>query len=249
LELTEREHTIINFLTEKGSVSVSDLSSSLDVSEVTIRSDLSDLEFKGFLSRTHGGAVPFIHPHIIERQNLAVEEKSRIAKAAAALVEDNDTIMIEAGTTAALIPRYLTGKRDIRVITNSVMAFNAARSNPALKITVTGGEYSNSTDSFIGYTAEDAIRRFNVKYAFIGTDGFSIKAGITTHYEQAAQIIRVMREKASKVILVSDSSKYDKIGVVSILPLSSIDLIITDSKLFPDAIKSIQNSGCKIEVY
>ena len=239
-ELSEREHTILNRLMVQGAVSVAHLSSELEVSEVTIRSDLSSLEERGLLSRTHGGALPSIHPHIFQRQNMNIEEKHRIAKAAAGLVEDGDAIMIEAGTTTSLLPRYLVGKRDILIITNSVPAFESAKSNPALKITLVGGEFRDSTDSFVGRITLDTIRRFNVRCAFVGTDGFSLKSGITTHLIEGGDVISVMREQAENLVLLADSSKYGKTGVVTILPLSQINTLITDTGL-PDAAKEELN--------
>lgn len=235
-ELSEREHTILNRLMVQGAVSVAHLSSELEVSEVTIRSDLSSLEERGLLSRTHGGALPSIHPHIFQRQNMNIEEKHRIAKAAADLVEDGDAIMIEAGTTTSLLPRYLAGKRDILIITNSVPAFESAKSNPALRITLVGGEFRDSTDSFVGRITLDTIRRFNVRCAFVGTDGFSLKSGITTHLIEGGDVISVMREQAENLVLLADSSKYGKTGVVTILPLAQINTLITDTGL-PDAAK------------
>ena len=235
-ELSEREHSILNRLMVQGAVSVADLSSELEVSEVTIRSDLSSLEERGLLSRTHGGALPSIHPHIFQRQNMNIEEKHRIAKAAAGLVEDGDAIMIEAGTTTSLLPRYLAGKRDILIITNSILAFESAKSNPALKITLVGGEFRDSTDSFVGRIMFDTIRRFNVRCAFVGTDGFSLKSGITTHLIEGGDVISVMRERAENLVLLADSSKYGKTGIVTILPLSQINTLITDTGL-SDAVK------------
>jgi len=235
-ELSEREHSILNRLMVQGAVSVADLSSELEVSEVTIRSDLSSLEERGLLSRTHGGALPSIHPHIFQRQNMNIEEKHRIAKAAAGLVEDGDAIMIEAGTTTSLLPRYLAGKRDILIITNSIPAFESAKSNPALKITLVGGEFRDSTDSFVGRITLDTIRRFNVRCAFVGTDGFSLKSGITTHLIEGGDVISVMRERAENLVLLADSSKYGKTGIVTILPLSQINTLITDTGL-SDAVK------------
>lgn len=239
-ELSEREHSILNRLMVQGAVSVADLSSELEVSEVTIRSDLSSLEERGLLSRTHGGALPSIHPHIFQRQNMNIEEKHRIAKAAADLVEDGDAIMIEAGTTTSLLPRYLAGKRDILIITNSIPAFESAKSNPALKITLVGGEFRDSTDSFVGRITLDTIRRFNVRCAFVGTDGFSLKSGITTHLIEGGDVISVMRERAENLVLLADSSKYGKTGIVTILPLSQINTLITDTGL-PDAAKEELN--------
>jgi DeoR family galactitol utilization operon repressor len=202
----------------------------LAVSEVTIRSDLKNMEERGLLSRVHGGAVPSVHPHIQERRNLRLEEKQLIARAAAALVQHGDTIMIEAGTTTALVCRYLSGRRDVHVITNSALAFSAAKTNPALKITLCGGEYRSSTESFVGPIAEETIRRFNVRFAFIGTDGFA-KQGITTNLLEGGEVIKVMKERAEEVILLADSSKFNRAGPVTIMPLSSIGGIITDSRI------------------
>jgi DeoR family galactitol utilization operon repressor len=234
-ETSERERAIINSLLEKGSVTVADLSRDLAVSEVTIRSDLNSLEKRGLLSRVHGGAVPALHPHILERQNLMLEEKQSIARAAAGLVRNGDTIMIEAGTTLALVCRYLGAKRDIHVITNSALAFNGAKNNLALKITLCGGEFRSSTESFVGPIAVETIRRFNVKIAFIGTDGFSARNGITTHLLEGGEIIKVMREQARQTILLTDSTKYGRAGPVTIMPLSGADGIITDSRISGEA--------------
>ncbi|MDR0399342.1 MAG: DeoR/GlpR family DNA-binding transcription regulator [Treponema sp.] len=230
-ETSERERVIINSLLERGSITVADLSRDLAVSEVTIRSDLKGLEKRGFLSRVHGGAVPALHPHILERQNLRLEEKQDIARAAAALVRDGDTIMIEAGTTPALICRYLGARRDIHLITNSALAFNTAKNNPLLKITLCGGEFRSSTESFIGPIAVETIRRFNVKIAFVGTDGFSARNGITTHLLEGGEIIKVMKEQARRTVLLADSTKYGRAGPVSIMPLSGADGIITDPRI------------------
>jgi DeoR family galactitol utilization operon repressor len=235
VEAAEREQAIINSLLERGSITVAGLSRDLAVSEVTIRSDLNSLEKRGLLSRVHGGAVPSVHPHILERQNLRVEEKQNIAKAAADLVQNGDTIMIEAGTTPALVCRYLGGKRDVHVITNSVLAFSAAKNNPALKITLCGGEFRSSTESFVGTIAVETIRRFNVKIAFVGTDGFGARNGITTHLLEGGEVIKVMKERARQTILLTDSTKYGSAGPVTIMPLSEADGIITDPQIPPEA--------------
>jgi DeoR family galactitol utilization operon repressor len=241
MEATEREHYIIDSLLEKGSISVADLSRSLDVSEVTIRSDLNALEKRGVLSRVHGGAVPSIHPHILERQNLRTEEKLAIARAAAALVEDGDTIMVEAGTTPALLCRFLGGKRDVHVITNSVLAFTAAKTNRDLKITLAGGEFRAATESFVGPIARETIQRFNVRFAFIGSDGFSAARGITTRLLEGGEIIKVMKDKARETVLLADSTKFGQAGLATILPLSGLDAIITDAHIPANAAAAIKS--------
>ncbi|MBQ7366507.1 MAG: DeoR/GlpR transcriptional regulator [Spirochaetaceae bacterium] len=245
-DLSDREKQILNLLMEQGTVTVVELSKLLSVSEVTIRSDLRNLEERSLLNRIHGGAVPSVHPNIVERQNLLVETKQRIAKAAADLVQDGDTIMIEAGTTTAMIPRYLFGKRDIHIITNSILAFTAAKSNPSIKLTVTGGEFRNSTESFVGSVAAEALKYFNVRLAFVGTDGFSLERGITTHLMEAGDIIKVMQQKAEQTVLLADSTKWGKMGAVSILPLKSASILITDKNLSLQAMEELAETNIRL---
>lgn len=235
LELTERESLILDMLARDGTLAVSALSKTLGVSEVTIRSDLKNLEEKGFINRTRGGAYPSFHKDILERQRLNMEEKNRIARAAAEAVQDGDRIMIEAGTTTALIVRYLTGRRGVQIVTNSTLVFSYARLNPALNIILTGGIFRKETESLVGPVALRAIADFNVRLAFVGTDGFSLERGMTTQLVEGAEIVKAMRNQADETWLVADSSKYGKTGFVSVLPLSEVDGIITDERLDPAA--------------
>jgi DeoR family galactitol utilization operon repressor len=246
--LSERERLILDKLSQLGSISVSDLASELQLSEVTIRSDLKDLEEKGWLQRTRGGAAPAYHRDILERQRLHIEEKHAIARAAAELVQDGDVIMIEAGTTTALIARYLVGKRDVHIVTNSTLVFSYARMNPALQITMTGGEFRRPTESLVGPIALETISQLNVRLAFVGTDGFSLHRGMTTHLVEGGEIVKAMKAHAEQTILVADSSKYGKVGFVSVLPLQEVALIITDKNLGPQALGELQEASISVQV-
>lgn len=248
LEPTERESLMLDMLAKEGSLSVAALSRELNVSEVTIRSDLKNLEEKGFVNRTRGGAYPSFHKDILERQRLNVEEKNRIARAAAEFVHDGDRIMIEAGTTTALIVRYLTGKRGVQVVTNSTLVFSYARLNPALNILLTGGFFRKETESLVGPVALKAISDFNVRIAFVGTDGFSIERGMTTQLVEGAEIVKAMKERAEATWLVADSSKYGKTGFVSVLSLSEVDGIITDSRIEEDALRIMSEAALNVRV-
>lgn len=245
-ELIDRERTILRLLSERGSLSVSLLSRELGVSEVTVRSDLKGLEEKGFLTRTRGGAAPAFHQSIIERQGLMIEEKNRIASMAAELVRDGDRIMIEAGTTTALIVRYLFGKRDVQIVTNSTLVFSYARLNPALQITMTGGEFRRETEAMVGPVALKTIAGFNVRLAFVGTDGFSLARGMTTQLVEGAEIVKAMRDQADETWLVADSSKYGKSGFVSVLSLTEVDGIITDTSLAADAARELGEASISV---
>jgi DeoR family galactitol utilization operon repressor len=246
-ELNEREKVILNKLSSDGSVLVADLAKDMSLSEVTIRNDLKNLELKGWINRVRGGAAPSIHQEILERQKIHTEEKNAIARAAAELVRDGDVIMIEAGTTTALIAKYLTGKRDIHVVTNSTLVFSYARMNPNLQITMTGGDFRRSTESMVGPIALQTLDKLNVRIAFVGTDGFTLERGITTHIMEGAEIVKVMKKHSETTVLVADSSKYGKVGFSEILPLSDMDLILTDSALTDSALQELSEAGIKVE--
>jgi len=239
----DREQTILKLLSERGSLSVSNLSRELGVSEVTVRSDLKELEERGYLSRSRGGAYPAMHQSIIEKQLLKVDEKNRIAKAAADLVRDGDSIMIEAGTTTALVARYLIGKRDVHVVTNSTLVFSYARLNPAIQITLTGGEFRRETESMVGPVALRTLAGLNVRLAFVGTDGFSLEKGMTTQLFEGGAIVKAMKDCAEMTYLLADSSKYGKTGFVNVLKLSEVGGVITDTGLGEEAARALSEAS------
>ena len=247
IELNDRERIILDKLAADGSVSVGTLSRDLGLSEVTIRGDLRELEDKGWINRKRGIATASMHRNILERQRIFSEQKNTIAKAAAKLVNDGDVIMIEAGTTTALIARYLTDKNDIHIVTNSTLVFSYARMNPNLQITMVGGEFRRSTESMVGPIALETIGRINVRLAFVGTDGFSIERGMTTHLVEGAEIVKIMKARAQTTVLVADSSKYGKFGFINVLPLAAMDLILTDNDLDNKAEEQLLEAGINIK--
>jgi DeoR family galactitol utilization operon repressor len=245
--LTERERIILNKLSDEGSLSVSRLADDLGLSEVTIRAGLKGLEENGWINRTRGGASPSMHRDILDRMKTRQEQKNAIARAAAELVRDGDVIMIEAGTTTALIAKYLTGKRDIHIVTNSTLVFSYARMSPSLQITMTGGEFRRPTESLVGPIALGTIGTLYVRLAFVGTDGFTPERGMTTHLMEGAEIVKAMKAHSETAVLVADSSKYGKIGFSSVLPLSAMDLILTDSGLGDEAFRELGEAGIAVE--
>ena len=245
-ELSEREKIILDRLSADGSVSVGGLAKDLGLSEVTIRGDFKVLEEKGWINRKRGGAAPALHRDILERQRVYPEQKNAIARAAADLVRDGDVVMIEAGTTTALIARYLAGKRDIHVVTNSTLVFSYARMNPSLQITMTGGEFRRATESMVGPIALETIARLNVRLAFVGTDGFTLERGMTTHLMEGAEIVKAMKAHAETTVLTADSSKYGKIGFSHVLPLSAMNLILTDENLTDRAEADLREAGINV---
>ncbi|MDC7125993.1 MAG: DeoR/GlpR family DNA-binding transcription regulator [Spirochaetales bacterium] len=245
--LTERERKILSILTDNTNTSVASIAEAIQVSKVTLRSDLSSLEEKGFIVRTHGGALPVFHNNIIESSRKNQDEKVRIAKAAAKYINDGDTIMIEAGTTTALIAKYLLGKRDLHVVTNSTLIIPYARINPQIHLTVVGGEFRPTTESLVGPITLRELEEFRVKKAFLGTDGFTLERGTSAHLSEGAEVNKRMAMQAEERFLVADSSKYGQSGFARSLNLEQYSRIITDSNMEDNVVSMLEEAGLKIE--
>jgi len=228
---TERREVILEMLVEDSSVGVSDLAKRLGVTVVTARADLAALEEEGLLVRTHGGAVPAQHPKIMERMQAGKGIKGAIAKAAAAMIQNGDTVIISAGTTTALIAKYLLGKRGVHIVTNNTLLLAYARTNPQLRVTLVGGEFRPEEEGVVGPMALIALDQFHVSKAFIGIDGASVKQGFTAHFVESADLVRKMAEQADEIIVLSDSGKFGKPGFARILPFGGVDALVTDNEL------------------
>lgn len=240
IERADRESEIMSRLSDDGALTVSSLAVELGVSEVTIRGDLRSLEQQGMLVRTRGGARPATLQTILQREHSNVDAKQRIAAAAAAMIRDEDNVMIEAGTSTAMIVRYLSARRGVQVVTNSALVFLNARPNPGLSVILTGGVFRRESESFVGPLAERAISDFNARIAFLGTDGFSAERGLTTRFVEGGQVASLMRDRAEETWLIADSSKFGQAGFVSFLPLAGITGIITDSGIPAGAVAALE---------
>lgn len=245
-QLNDREQQILTALVQDPNRSVTDLAGDLSVSTVTMRAYLNSLSEKGYLYRVRGGAIPTLHPEIIDREQKHQDEKRAIARAAAEMVHDGDTIMIEAGTTTAMVARFLLGRRDVSIVTNNTLALAHTRGNPGVRLQVVGGEFRPATESIVGPVALDHLQRFHVRIAFVGTDGFSVGRGLSTHLVESAEIVKQMARQADRTIVLADSGKYNCNGFVEVLPLELVSAIITDSKLTDEAAAELQEAGPEI---
>lgn len=243
---SERKGVILELLMEEGSVSVSELAKCLGVTVVTARADLATLEEEGLLVRTHGGAVPAQHPKMMERMQAAKGIKAEIAKAAAAMIQDGDTVIISAGTTTALIAKFLLGKRGVHIVTNNTLLLAYARTNPQLRVTLIGGEFRAEEEGVVGPMALVAIDQFYVSKAFIGIDGASVKQGFTAHFVESAELVRKMAEQADEVVVLSDSGKFGKPGFARILPFDAVDALVTDKKLTREFEQQLTDAAVRI---
>ena len=238
--LSKRHRKILELLIQDTTVKIPELCARLGVSSTTIRNDLKSLAAKGLITRSRGSVLPAFHPNITSKQKSMVNEKVRIAQAAAELVQDDDTIMIAGGTTAALVAKFLLGKRDIHLISYSTLLFPYVRTNPGVRLTLVGGEFRPYTESLVGAYALEQLERFYARIVFFGTDGFSLEHGVAANLVEDAAIAQKMTERAEIKVLLADSSKYGRRGPVSLLPMSKVDMLICDDGLPPDIQKQLE---------
>jgi DeoR family transcriptional regulator, galactitol utilization operon repressor len=244
--LKDREKTIVQLLTEDPLLTVNEISERLGVSVVTARSDLDTLAEKGYLVRTRGGAIPAFHPDIIARQQAGIDTKRRIARAAAELVRDGDTIMIESGTTTALIARYLLGRKNLKIVTDSTLILPYVRANPMVSLEIVGGIFRPATESMTGPVTVQQLSQYHVRLAFIGSDGFSCEYGLTTNFVEAAEVTRTMAQHCDTTVLVADSGKYGRRGFTRYMALSEVDILVTDSAIAGTALQEITACGVAV---
>ncbi|MCE7537479.1 DeoR/GlpR family DNA-binding transcription regulator [Aliivibrio fischeri] len=243
----QRRHMILSLLTEQGEVSVEHLSDLFDISEVTIRKDLTELEKNGLLMRKYGGAV-LMPSNIIQEDNCeeVSNRKLSIAMAAVELIKDHNRIIIDSGSTTAALINQLSKRNGLVVMTNSLPVANALQeieNEPTLLMT--GGTWDSHSDSFQGKVAESVLRSYDFDQLFIGADGIDLERGTTT-FNELVGLSRVMSEVAREVILMVESEKIGrKIPNVE-LPWESIDVLITNNDLSPEQQQKIELHNVKV---
>ncbi|TES88241.1 MAG: DeoR/GlpR transcriptional regulator [Desulfobacteraceae bacterium] len=247
----ERQQRVLEILREEFTIRSSNLSELLGVSEMTIRRDLDVLEQKGLVERTHGGAVfrqervagKFHYKNSIKENPV---EKQRIAKKAAAMIEPNDIIYIREGTTAALIVRYMEPGLPCSIFTNN-LGVPAEIRDIAAELVLLGGTYNYVTHSLAGLLTMEMIRQVTATQVFLGDDGLSLSAGLTTPNLEIAVIERTMiRHTRGQVIVMADHPKFGLVAEMSIAPLKHIDVLITNRKLPTDFRNELES--LKVEV-
>lgn len=208
------------------------LSEKLGVSQVTIRKDLDALEERGIVKREHGFALLCSTDDINGRIAYHYEEKKKIANAAAQLVHDGDTILIENGSCCALLADALTSlKKDLTIITNSAFIADYIRKKASFQVILLGGIYQPDSQVMVGPMVRQCVENFFVDLFFIGTDGYSSKVGFTNRDQMRAQAVRDMSSQAEQVIVLTESDKFSKHGTVPLNLGELVKTVITDTKI------------------
>jgi len=250
-----RLDAILTALQKAGTVSVETLSKELNVSPVTIRRDLDSLENQGMLRRTHGGAVSieplFYEPFRNDRSFQAqverfADEKRRIGRAAAALIEDGEIIALTPGTTTTEVIRGLPLNHKITVVTSTVNVAMELSKRKDLDVFVTGGHLRGDWFSLVGPTAAQSLSHLLIRTVFVGADGIDPKWGLSCYISDEAQLNSSMVKHAQRKIAVIDHSKFGVIAGWRICPTSDLDILITDSGATDEMVAPFEQAQIKV---
>jgi DeoR family glycerol-3-phosphate regulon repressor len=226
-----RQREIVALARTRGRVGVDELAARFGVSPQTIRKDLNELCERRLLSRTHGGAVVSSGVENVAyeaRRLIAQEEKRAIGAAAARLIPNNASILINIGTTTEEVARHLGDHEGLLVITNNLNVATALYRHPSIEVVMTGGPVRRSDGAVVGTAAVELVRQFKVDYAVIGTSALDEDGSLLDFDPREVQVSRAIIENARQVILVADRLKIERSAPVRVGHLSEVDVFVTD---------------------
>lgn len=251
----QRHDRIQAYLQQQRVASITELSQWLEVSEATIRRDLEALEASGILERTHGGAILTrrlpSEPVYADSAGRHPEEKRRIGSAAASLVADGDTVLVNSGTTTTEVMRQLALRTDlsrVTLITTNVRGTLEAR-QAGFEVILLGGYFRPQSNAVVGEAALQFLQRMYADRCFLGVDGFSLKCGLTTPVSAEAEVARTMLERTRGVVtIVADSSKWGVVSNFEIAPIQRAHALVSDEGLPPDAVADLTAHGLQLKL-
>ncbi|HXA01426.1 MAG TPA: transcriptional repressor AgaR [Cytophagaceae bacterium] len=246
----ERRSIILRKLEENDQVNVVDLSKIFHVSEVTIRNDLGSLEEKNLLVRARGGAIKASvinrDVKLSEKNKKNLKEKKAIAKLAATLIKDGDTVLIDSGSTTEEIAKELVDIKELTIVTNALNIVSQFTDNPDITVIVPGGILRHSSFSLAGNTSEQNLNEYYCDKVLLGVDAIDVRHGIFTPHIEEANLNRAMIRISQEVIVVTDSSKFNKRSLTKIADITAVHTIVTDSGLTADLRKILEDQGIRV---
>jgi len=241
-----RKQFILNRLQTEGKVIITELAEELKVSSMTIRRDLTALADSGLVTLEHGGAVlndgSMFEYSIPLKHEFMSDEKKRIAKKCMEYIAEGDSIFLDAGTTVARVAELLKTRKNLVAMTHSLLAANAAANAKHVKLIMCPGEFREHSMAFMGPLTDEFIDSFQIDILFLAVEGIDLKNGVSVIDIQDGNTKKTLVQKAKKVICIADSTKFNKSFFYRIAPLSSIDLIITDTGLDEETKKQLEKN-------
>jgi DeoR/GlpR family transcriptional regulator of sugar metabolism len=248
----ERLRLILEAAHLNGKVTVAGLGQHLGVSEVTIRRDLRELDQRGLLHRTHGGALlnepSTPEPPVISRMNQSGKYKKRIGEMAASLIHDGDSIFVGSGSTTAYMVRRLTERQNLTIVTNALNVAAEMAIAEEVTVVVLGGMLRSSELSLIGHITELALKEVRIDKVVLGIPAISLEAGLTNDYLPEVMTDRTIIEAAHELILVADHTKFGRVASAYLTPIERVTTLVTDSETPSAILNSIRELGVQVIV-
>jgi len=237
----DRRSKILELICETERIDINSLSETFKVSQVTIRKDLDQLEQAGLIKREHGYAVAIAPDNLLSRLAVHYDLKRRIAREAATLVGDGDLVMIESGSCCALLAAELAGRRGVTIVTNS--AFIAAYiRDAAAEVVLLGGDYQPQAQVTVGPLLAQCVASFHVGRLFIGIDGY-LGGEFSGRNMARVAAVRAMAAQCDQTVVLSESSKFNRAGSVSLLPSTEVSQVVTDDGIDLSAKAELEAAG------
>jgi len=256
ISAAKRREEITQQAMEKGEVLLVDLVNKYQITETSIRRDLTLLEEQGVLKRVRKGAVPYLRDKrnqiFSEKMNLNLFAKQRIGKFAASMIKEGDIAIMDSGTTTIQIVRHLPYSLkqvgSVTIMTNSLPIAQEFSGFNTANLILLGGIYIPEHQATVGPQTLQQLNELTADYVFLGADGISVEKGVTTAHILMAEVDRCMVERARKKVLVIDSSKFTHVGFVPVKPINNFDLIITDNEAPEEIISVIRAMGVEVVI-
>lgn len=244
----ERRQSLLEILRKQPGLRVPQLAAALNVSEGTVRNDLNALEQQGALLRVYGGAVlhdqdQFQNTSFVRRYQQNAAAKLAIAREAAVLVKDSDSILLDASSTAYYLAKALFERRRLRVMTNGFEVARELAQNSTNTVILIGGVVDNESSSVTGLLSEHIIEELHIQKAFLSCSGFSLTRGMTEVHLAEAQLKRKVIESSNQLFALVDSSKFGKEDLTSFARPERINCLFTDSQLSPEWAERLREAG------
>lgn len=248
MKIEVRRGKILKQLELAGKISVTELSTLLGVTPVTIRSDLTEMEAEGKLLRVQGGAVsvPQAGEGIPSCLVANAERKQAIGEAVSRLVRDGDTLFINSGTTCEQIASALRTRKNLNIVTNALKVALELGDVPSFRVLLVGGEINAQYGFTHGGDAQDQLSRYRADWSILAVDGISVPGGVTTHHAEEALIDRIMSAGSARTLIVADGSKIGRPGFSRVRECGPGLTLVTDVSADRDAVALLQEQGVEV---
>lgn len=246
----ERQNKILSLLREDKKLLVNDLCEQFSVSPATIRNDLNQLEKRGLLKRTHGGAIPCskagFEPTSTQKASTNAKQKQRIAEYAASLIEDGDTVAIDTGTTTYYLAEMLLGKSNVTVVTTDTKIANLLENYEGISVILAGGMLRKGFSCTTGSITNTVLASLNVDKVFIATNAVTPSGDICTPDIEQAKVKESLLKMGNQTYLICDSSKFGTHSFARFGTIDEIHTVITDSKIEESMLFYLRERGLEV---